>query len=591
VSYDRDTISALRPTGVEKLQLARQWFDESQDATRKPALNFLCHEDTCASCTPTRLIYLGESQQYPPPYVRLVCSWSDHEHRAETPRYIALSHRWGPSQHLKTTKSNYMHHLLGIKFSHLPQTFQDAAAVALCLGIRHLWIDALCIVQDDSTDWHREALLMGQVYESAVCTIAAHNARDDTEGFLGQSLLPPPLILLGDKQKGGLFYVSLRSNFKADVDNSQLSGRGWVLQERFLSPRTLHFTQESIFFDDACGVKSEEDSLRRKLLLLGDHSALGIVSENTVIPRKPWLDVNLPIDEKNPLWNFAVMLSVSNDYPVCNVDARTAFNISYKPYSGDIKDLLIRWFEIVERYCKTDLTFETDKLPAISGLARYIQNHTGDQYCSGIWESQFHLGLLWAPGSQGVKRPMSIRAPSWSWASVDGPVQYPGFRGDIDLRSRLIRIEPHGDAFYASSASITLHAKLKQVRHIQQVTTVRNKLLYKSIPNTYPIMREHSASDTMIFPMGPPREGVAQHLPSSKTMGWYAIDDITREYHLEEVYCARIASFFSIDVLLVLCPTGKDQNQYRRVGVGIIGSWREDNDFWDNARTVTFTIV
>ncbi|KAF2818538.1 hypothetical protein CC86DRAFT_241286, partial [Ophiobolus disseminans] len=253
----------------------------------------------------------------------------------DTPQYIALSHRWGSSQHLTTKTSNYVHHILGIKFSHLPRTFQDAAAVALFLGIRLLRIDALCIIQDDTIDWHREAFLMGQ------------------------TLSPPPPILIGDEQKGGLFYVDLRSNFKADVDNSELSGWGWVLQERFPSPRTLHFTQESIFLEDASGVKSEEDSLIGDTLLMKGSMAL-----------------------------------------------------------------LTRWFEIVERYCKTDLTFEKDKLPAISRLARYIQAHTGDEYHSGFWKSQFPVGLLWAPDSQGVKRSMSSRAPSWSWASVDGPVQY-----------------------------------------------------------------------------------------------------------------------------------------------------------------------
>jgi hypothetical protein len=429
---------------------------------------------------------------------------------------------------------------------------------------------------------------MGQVYESAVCTIAVHNARDDSEGFLAQSLLPPPPILLGDEQKGGLFYVSLRSNFKAEVDHSELSGRGWVLQERFLSPRTLHFTQESIFFEDASGVKSEEDSLTGGTFLMEDQMALGSIADEACIPRKPWMDVSLPVDEKHPVWNSAVH-TLFDERPVRNLEATTAFNISYKPRSGNLKDLLTRWFEIVERYCKTDLTFETDKLPAISGLARYIRNHTGDQYCSGIWKSQFHLGLIWAPDSQGVKRALSSRAPSWSWASVDGPVQYPQFRENIDPRSRLVHIEPHGDAFYASSASVTLCTKLKRIRHIQPAATVVHNL-YKPIPNAYQIT-ELSPSDTILFSKRKHEESVPQALPGSKPMSWYAIDDNTRD-HLEDVYCARIASLFtSVDIVLVLCPTGKDQHEYRRVGLGTIGGWRDMNNFWKSVESTTFTIV
>lgn len=98
-------------------------------------------------------------------------------------RYIALSHCWGTDRHIVTNRANLQSHKLMVGFGQLPKTFQDAVIFARALGIHYLWIDSLCIVQDDVQDWKNEAGKMASVYRDAYCTIAATGSQGDQEGM------------------------------------------------------------------------------------------------------------------------------------------------------------------------------------------------------------------------------------------------------------------------------------------------------------------------------------------------------------------------------------------------------------------------
>ncbi|KAF2627775.1 hypothetical protein BU25DRAFT_302552, partial [Macroventuria anomochaeta] len=94
-----------------------------------------------------------------------------------TGRYICLSHCWGSSGcALKTTTRNADEHKLRIQFSDLPKTFQHAVNFTRWLGVRYLWIDALCIIQDDQDDWCRESPTMASVYADSCLTLSAASA-------------------------------------------------------------------------------------------------------------------------------------------------------------------------------------------------------------------------------------------------------------------------------------------------------------------------------------------------------------------------------------------------------------------------------
>ncbi|KAK3938227.1 heterokaryon incompatibility, partial [Diplogelasinospora grovesii] len=95
---------------------------------------------------------------------------------------VALSHCWCKHRLLTTRKENISEHCKEIQFASLPETFQDAVTVTRTLGVQYLWIDSLCIIQDDPDDWRRGSVQMGSIYRDAAITIAASGAKDGTEG-------------------------------------------------------------------------------------------------------------------------------------------------------------------------------------------------------------------------------------------------------------------------------------------------------------------------------------------------------------------------------------------------------------------------
>ncbi|EUC41130.1 hypothetical protein COCMIDRAFT_61418, partial [Bipolaris oryzae ATCC 44560] len=114
---------------------------------------------------PTRVIDVGDKNSS---RIRLVVS------HGRLDRYIALSHCWGHSEPITTTKDNLDRHINeGVEIGDLPQTFRDAIEVVRALGFRYLWIDCLCIIQQDGEDWQREVTRMPEVYGNAAMTIAS----------------------------------------------------------------------------------------------------------------------------------------------------------------------------------------------------------------------------------------------------------------------------------------------------------------------------------------------------------------------------------------------------------------------------------
>ncbi|KAK4120559.1 HET-domain-containing protein, partial [Parathielavia appendiculata] len=273
--------------------------------------------------------------------------------------YATLSHRWGPSTAAcRTTTTNGLDRKnKGIKVSELCQTFQDAIMVALEMGMPYLWIDSLCIIQDDDKDWRVQSAFMDDIYMNSLLTIMAHSyaGEDGGSGFLASAFASE-----------GADPVS--------IYNSPLSRRSWILQERLLSPRILHFFPSQLYYESRY---------------------FGIVRAEDHTPAF-----------RDPDQLREAILRPENQKPGATP---------------------LDWFRVVERYSACELTQPWDKLVAISGIAKHVQQGSGGvRYLAGLWSDRAAKGLLWLRRGPVLKRDPAWagRAPSWSWASVDGPVRY-----------------------------------------------------------------------------------------------------------------------------------------------------------------------
>ncbi|CAN9170068.1 unnamed protein product [Alternaria alternata] len=214
----------------------------------------LCQHDDEALTMPTRLIEVGD-------HIRLV------ETATIKPcRYVALSHCWGPlqkHQRFCTYKQNITQRKAGIAFDALPRTFRDAVTVTQGLSVRYIWIDSLCIIQDDENDWQSEASKMEQVFSAAYCTIGASAAKSSLQGFLTERIPRSVVKVPVDVSKAMYACLSI-DDFHNDVELSPLNSRGWVLQERALSRRTIFFTSTQVYWECGAGIHCETLAVLKK---------------------------------------------------------------------------------------------------------------------------------------------------------------------------------------------------------------------------------------------------------------------------------------------------------------------------------------
>ncbi|KAF2262763.1 HET-domain-containing protein [Lojkania enalia] len=305
--------------------------------------------------------------------------------------YTALSHVWGAKRHFTMTRHNIHELKKGIAFEALPKTFQDSISLTRRLGIRYLWIDSLCIYQDDGPDWERESAKMASIYENAYVVIAATASASDADGlFIRRS--PPDYVnfqlTTQDSGTSQIYAFLLRPEEAANtgvyssLEREPLSKRGWALQERYLAKRTLHFATDQVFFECYQHFVGEDGFRIRGRFY-------GIYKDSQPIQMEE-----------------------------SDADREPHQKIERERYRGPSI-----WYTLLHYYHSRELTRASDVLPALSGIARTVEKITGDRYVAGLWRSQLIEGLLWqALGAHrgATKAPEEYRAPSWSWASIDG---------------------------------------------------------------------------------------------------------------------------------------------------------------------------
>ena len=296
--------------------------------------------------------------------------------------YAALSHCWGLSQPFITTSETLEERKQGISITVLPQTYQDAIKIARTLGLRYLWIDSLCIIQNDTQDWQREAAKMAAVYRDANIVIGASNASADSEGFLCKR--DADGISIGNQLQASLLPPETErlSSTSEPVKAEPLNARAWTLQERYLPRRMISYGRNKVFWECSEMAASEDGDFVPR-----DGDRLGLVTKTAGIEKS--------------------IRGISGQSP------------------GDTKDTnYFDWYETVKEYTSRHITKKVDRLPALAGLAKAVYEKAGDAYLAGIWQRGLIEGLLWCRAQDHVLTKPDYRAPSWSWASLDGIVNF-----------------------------------------------------------------------------------------------------------------------------------------------------------------------
>ena len=205
-------------------------------------------------------------------------------------RYVALSHCWGGSSHCRTTKSSLEQHKNAIKIMELPKTIQDVVFIVRKLGLRYLWVDSLCIIQDDEDDWLQEAGRMAAVYEGAYLAIAASASADGSGGcFVSRE--PQELVRFpcqkGDETSGHMYLGIVDEDAAERIFHGPLNARAWVLQEHLFARRTVHFAADQIYWEcDKFLVGQDRSNPRSILELEIPTRALALVGWDSLVHLK-----------------------------------------------------------------------------------------------------------------------------------------------------------------------------------------------------------------------------------------------------------------------------------------------------------------
>lgn len=364
----------------------------------------------------------------------------------ERVHYVALSHRWGASQHLTLTTQTESQWRGGLSLECLPQTFRDAVFITRQLGFSFLWIDALTIIQDSNEDWRKESVNMGDIFQNAFLTIAAHCAADDSEGFLCTALVQRQAFV--HREQGCAIGVHRFSNADVDVTGSGLAKRGWVLQERLLATRTLHFTRGQVYLENFMNILGESGYQEEEpQLQISEQTGTRLIRSAFLSPS------DMP--------QLRRMFGLSSDWG--NKRRKPLTKSSHKDGRNSGQITTIEWLKLVEMYSRCDLTKDTDKLIAIAGMARKLHSNTGVAWCAGIWEDYVCEGLLWLRTIDDLHPSSQPRAPSWSWASWDGNVQFP-VHISRPIKKRGQRVKNSRTAFSPGAISSHCRQQLENLR-------------------------------------------------------------------------------------------------------------------------------
>ena len=452
--------------------------------------------------------------------------------------YVTLSYCWG-SQY-----PEWIDYVRGrqrdspyrtIELRRMPSTLQDAVTCCLELGYWYLWVDCLCILQGDEADWLLESAKMADTYANSALTISASDSTNCRDGFLiDRSSLRHEAavleVLADDNGAMGQLHLCLpHTDFTSLVGGGPVAQRGWCLQERQLSSRVLHVCRSQLYFECIQCRRFESEAI--------------------------------PANE----------FDLNDEFQVFHMP-RQAHELSRGKPAATVQNIF-SWSAIIEDYTRRALTFSKDKLVAIAGLARRAHETLNGEYLAGLWSTQLHIGLLWMIDEDAsASRAPVYRAPSWSWASIDGPISWrlidgyvqsdDGFvESAIELVDTSIQLDSEDPFGPVQKVEVVVSGRLK---HIPSSKLLHNKLL------TYPAWMAEAGD--------------------SQLVGWY-FEDEKKTISDEQITCLKVAtkpfgagpSLPPTNEVIILerAPGGtQGANTYRRTGFGqiLVTDYFDDSD-------------
>ena len=321
-------------------------------------------------------------------------------------RYVALSYVWGGAITLEAKVSNieFLSQpgglLSAFKTTPIAQTILDAIELTQNIEEDYLWVDSLCIVQDDQIEKHRQISAMDQVYGSAVLTIVAAGGNSASSGLAGVRPSSRAINQITAEVSPGVSIAVPLSLHGFQLNSSKWNTRAWTYQERLLSKRFLIFTPQGVYWQCRTMIRMEDVFLESEGVY--DSEMMSFAD------RLRFLDVDAQ-------WSG---------------DEGEGIPITKNQIRFMRSPTLTQYMWALEEYTQRELSFPQDILNAFAGIQRILELGLHSLWY-GLPLNYLDLALLWRPGQLSTRRVdssgqagLQIDIPSWSWAGWVGPVHY-----------------------------------------------------------------------------------------------------------------------------------------------------------------------
>ena len=475
----------------------------------------------------------------------------------ERKEYIALSYKWGSNNRYLSRTSNIDEHYQLVPLNALPKTFIDAIHVSHKLGFHHLWIDALCILQDSVTERSQEMDRMGEIFKGATLTLFAEAADDAGVGLacvrdprhVKPCRLDFYVTIAGKPNRTCTFVAPQISHFRPYRRLAPLRQRGWVLQEEVAAVRALSFGHLQMEWDCHSSICAE--------------ARPGPLPSFTLEQEEKQEQAVATMHEDNGFFRGLLKFQDRNSI------------------SGGPVDPLRAWYSLVGDYSSRSLTYASDVLPALAGLATIMARTQRLHYANGVWKEHIVYGLLWRAEPRGDPRandmnPVDVALqPSWTWTSHWGLTTSYMMLLTMKIGMPIVEVDWCHEAIHDAFEVLSEECSFAHVGHDQRASAARLNA-YQDITTRTLTLTGYVNTGIVDYLQEPRMKGpwcrairIAQ---DQCDLGSLYFDRHPEKVRFDEVTLLLCATSISVvessirELSLALVSTGR-KDEYKRVGI------------------------